>query len=89
VLFEAFASGVPVVATDTGGVAAAARGCALLVPPGDAEAAAAAVERLAGDATLRGRLIRAGLDHARAHTLEAEQTRLVRFFRSDGVDRGQ
>jgi glycosyltransferase involved in cell wall biosynthesis len=81
VLFEAYASGLPVVATDTGGVAAAAEGSALLVPPGDAAAAADAVARLATDRALRERLIRAGLDHARACTSEAEQAQLVRFLK--------
>ena len=82
VLFEAYASGTPVVATDIGGVAAAAEGSALLVPPGDAGAAAEAVARLAGDAVLRQRLVKAGLERARAHTFEAERLRLVRFLRS-------
>jgi glycosyltransferase involved in cell wall biosynthesis len=80
VLVEAYASGTPVVATDTGGVAAAAEGSALLVPPGDAAAAAGAVARLANDAVLRQRLVTAGLERARAHTFESEQSRLVRFL---------
>jgi glycosyltransferase involved in cell wall biosynthesis len=84
VLFEAYASGLPVVATDTGGVAAAAEGSALLVPPGDAAAAADAVARLASDAALRRRLVTEGLERARAHTSESEQERLVRFLTSNG-----
>ena len=40
-LYEAFAQRLPVVATDVGGVRDAADGAALLVPPGDAEAAGA------------------------------------------------
>jgi glycosyltransferase involved in cell wall biosynthesis len=82
VLFEAYASGTPVVATDIGGVAAAAQGSALLVPPGDDAAAAEAVARLANDVVLRGRLVTAGLERAKAHTFEAEQSRLVRFLSS-------
>lgn len=84
VLFEAYASGLPVVATDTGGVAAAAKGCALLVRPGDAAAAADAVERLTTDAALRQRLVTAGLERASAHTYAAEQARLIRFLTSGG-----
>jgi glycosyltransferase involved in cell wall biosynthesis len=84
VLFEAYALGLPVVATDTGGVAAAARGSALLVRPGDATAAADAVRRLATDAVLRRQLVTAGLEQARSHTCESEQARLVRFLTSDG-----
>jgi glycosyltransferase involved in cell wall biosynthesis len=80
VLFEAFAAGLPVVATDVGGVAQAAGEAALLIPPGDAPAAVAAVERLAADVELRRRLVAAGLRRVREHTLEAETARLVGFL---------
>jgi hypothetical protein len=82
VLIEAHAAGVPVVATDVGGVRAAlgdgARG--LLVPPRDAAAAAAAIGRLADEPELRQRLVLAGIDHARAETLEAQVARLAWFI---------
>jgi glycosyltransferase involved in cell wall biosynthesis len=82
VLVEAHAAGIPVVATDVGGVRAAlgdgARG--LLVPPCDAPAAADALERLAGDPGLRQRLLLAGLAHARGETLEAQVARLAGFI---------
>src|SRR5262249_23315388 len=78
VLFEAYASGLPVVAPDTGGVTGAAKGCALIVRPGDAASAADAVERLATDADLRRRLVTAGLKRATSHTYAAEEARLVR-----------
>jgi glycosyltransferase involved in cell wall biosynthesis len=84
VLFEAYACGVPVVATDTGGVAAAAAGSALVIPPGDAGVAATAVARLVNDTPLRSQLVQAGLRRARAHTYEAERSRLVRFLVSAG-----
>jgi glycosyltransferase involved in cell wall biosynthesis len=80
VLVEAFASGLPVVATAVGGVAAAADGAALLIPPDDAGAAAAALERIAADAQLRARLTAAGLQRARAGTLEATSERLAAFL---------
>jgi glycosyltransferase involved in cell wall biosynthesis len=80
VLFEAFAAGLPVVATDVGGVAQAAGAAALLVGPGDAQGAAEAVARLAGDDALRAELVRQGLARVRAHTLEAETQRLVGFL---------
>jgi glycosyltransferase involved in cell wall biosynthesis len=82
VLFEAFAAGLPVVATDVGGVAQAADGAALLVGPGDASAAAQAIRRVAAEEPLRRRLVQAGLERVREHTLEAETSSLVTFLRS-------
>jgi glycosyltransferase involved in cell wall biosynthesis len=79
VLLEAQAAGLPLVATGVGGVAAALGGGerGLVVAPGSAEAGAAALERLASDPALRRRLVRAGLAHARPHTLERELDRLA------------
>ncbi len=47
VLLEAFAAGTPVVATAVGGVPEAAGDAALLIPPGDPDAAARALDRIA------------------------------------------
>ena len=80
VLVEAFASGLPVVATAVGGVPAAADGAALLVEPDDAPAAAEALERIAADGELRRQLIAAGLERARGGTLEAASARLAEFL---------
>jgi glycosyltransferase involved in cell wall biosynthesis len=80
VLFESFAVGLPVVATDVGGVTEAVGDAALLVPPGDAGAAAAALERLVREPELRGRMAVRGLERARAHTIEAECSRIVDFM---------
>jgi glycosyltransferase involved in cell wall biosynthesis len=80
VLFESFAVGLPVVATKVGGVSDAVGDAALLVPPGDAAAAAAALERLVAEPGLRGRLAVRGLERARAHTIEAECSRIVAFM---------
>lgn len=80
ILFEAFAAGLPVVATAVGGVAEAAGGAALLIPPGNPAGAAEALERLAADGELRARLAQAGLARAREVTLEAECERLARFI---------
>jgi glycosyltransferase involved in cell wall biosynthesis len=85
VLFEAFAAGVPVVATDVGGVAAATNGAALLVPPGDAGAAANAVERVAADAALRRRLVAAGLEVARGRVAAGQCERVAAVLRGDGA----
>jgi glycosyltransferase involved in cell wall biosynthesis len=80
VLFEAFASGLPVVATDVGGVAATARDAALLIPPDDPGAAASALRRLAGDEQLRAQLTRAGLRIVRASTRELQCRRVAEFL---------
>jgi len=81
-LFEAFAAGLPVVATAVGGVPDAVGDAALLVEPGDADAPATELLRLAGDPTLRGRLIESGVERVRGHTLEAESRRVAEFFNS-------
>jgi glycosyltransferase involved in cell wall biosynthesis len=83
VLFEAFAAGLPVVATDVGGVARAVDDAALLIPAGNAAAAVSALNRIADERALRQRLIRAGLTRVRERTLEAETRRLVAFLQQD------
>ncbi len=76
VLIESAAAGLPIVATLVGGTAEIfppKRGAALLVPPGDAPALAAAMERLAGDAGLRRELG----ERARARALEQFDARIA------------
>ncbi len=80
VLFEAQASGLPIVATDVGGVRAAMDDTAVLVAPGDAGAAARAVGRLADEADERLRLVSRGLDHVREQTQEAQLDEIARFL---------
>ena len=80
VLFEAFAAQLPAVATAVGSVPEAGGDAVLLVPPGDPEAPARRLLELAGDAQLRDRLVSAGLERARAHSMEAELRRTVRFL---------
>ena len=59
VVTEALARGLPVLATDAGGVREALGSGGVLVPPGDAAALGAALRRWLADAELRGRLRRA------------------------------
>ncbi len=80
VLFEAFSAGLPVVATDVGGVAQAAGEAALLIPPGDPEAAVTALRRVVDDADGRAELIARGLEVARRHTGAAERRRIASFL---------
>ena len=80
VLFEAWSAGVPVVATEVGGVAEAAAGAALLIPAGDAEAAAAQVRRLAADPQLRERMVVAGAARLEARSMEKGLERLAEFL---------
>jgi len=87
VLFEAFAAGLPAVATAVGGVADAAGDAALLVPPGDADAAARAVERIGSEPELRTRLVTAGHAIVSTRTLESESERVARFL--EGAPKGR
>jgi glycosyltransferase involved in cell wall biosynthesis len=86
VLFEAMGSGLPIVATDVGGVAPALeRGVAgLLVPPDDPGAVSAAILRLAGDADLRLNLATRALELAARETIESESDRVAAFIRGNG-----
>jgi glycosyltransferase involved in cell wall biosynthesis len=83
VLFEAQAAGLPIVATDVGGVSGALAGgeAGLLVAPRDPAAAVAALERLRVDEELRSRLIVAGLELIAGQTMETQLDRLEEFFR--------
>ena len=80
VLLEAFAARLPVVATAVGGVPALVDGCGLLVPPNDADAAAAALGELVGDQALRARFVDNASARVREHTLAAECRRLAAFL---------
>ena len=80
VLVEAWAGGTPVVATDVGGVREASGDAAVLIPPGDRDAACVALSRVAADAALRERLVDAGLARARELTLERQSARVADFL---------
>jgi glycosyltransferase involved in cell wall biosynthesis len=65
-IMQAMACGLPVISTPVGGIteAVVADETGLIVPPRDADALAAALLRLMGDADLRTRLGSAGLARA-------------------------
>jgi glycosyltransferase involved in cell wall biosynthesis len=87
VLYEAFAARLPVIATAVGGVRSAAGDAAVLVEPGDAPAAAAMLERVCADDSLRTRLTEAGVRRVRSTTLDVEARRVAAFLSSHGVRR--
>ncbi|MFJ1563702.1 glycosyltransferase family 4 protein [Streptomyces erythrochromogenes] len=81
---EAMAAALPVLATDVPGNTELLRGVGLLAAP-DPASLAAAVDRLASDPALRGRLAGRSAERARRHTWE-EVTRQVEFvYRKAGI----
>jgi glycosyltransferase involved in cell wall biosynthesis len=81
VLIEAMAAGLPIVATDVGGVAELlADAAGRLVPPGDPQALVDAVLALSDDPALRQRCSERGLARVRDYTIEAQSSRVSRFI---------
>ena len=83
VLAEAFAARLPVAATSVGGVAEAVGEAALLIPPGDPDAAARAIERIGTEDGLAERLAERGAERVRTRTLEAESARVAAFLSAE------
>ena len=88
VLYEAFAAGLPVAATDVGGIRAAVGDSALLAPPGDVRTMARSLERIGRDEGLRRSLVSSGLELVRRHTIESETSRVAGFIRSETENTG-
>jgi glycosyltransferase involved in cell wall biosynthesis len=80
VLFEAFALGVPTIATDVGGVRDAVNGRVRLIPPNDADAAARELTAVARDPKLRATLIGGGHEYVRSRTLSREAGRVAELL---------
>jgi glycosyltransferase involved in cell wall biosynthesis len=83
VIIEAMATGTPVIAADAGGVAdiITSGENGLVTTPGDAEALAGAIRRLASSPELRRTLGAAGLQDAREHfSVERQVERIQRVY---------
>lgn len=80
VALEAMTWGVPLVASDVGGLREFTDGAALLVPPGSAAALADAISRLLGDGDLRHELSVLGRRRAAAYTWDACAERTARVY---------
>lgn len=83
-VLESLACGVPVVSTNVGGVPYLVEDghTALLVPPGDAPAMAAAVLRLAAEPALAASLREAGLRQVQQYTWHSVRPRLLDVYRA-------
>jgi len=89
VLVEAMAAGCPVVASALPGYAEATRGAALLVPPGDAAALAAALWQAGrGDHALRAALVRRGRERAAALSWSRIAVQVLQVYRRAGAEAG-
>jgi len=88
-ILEALATGTPVVSTDVGGVRylVAHERTALLVPPADPDAMAAAILRLVRDDVLAARLRTEGLADVEQYTWPNVRERLYALYRSPRLAR--
>ena len=83
VLVDAMASGVPVIASRTGGIeSVVGEGRGWLVRPADPSALAGTIERAIADPLGRSQRREAGLAFAQAHTIGAQASRLVEWMRA-------
>jgi glycosyltransferase involved in cell wall biosynthesis len=84
VVLEAMAAGKAVVASQVGGIPETVLNgeTGILVPPGDADALATAISRLAEDQDLRERMNRAAWERAQLFTWEAAAEKLERIYQA-------
>ena len=88
-VLEALACGIPVVATDVGGIPEQVRNgeTGFLTPIGDAMAMSAAIQRLLDDPDLRDKMGKAGVDDVRLRfSLELQVSRFLDWYEEILVD---
>lgn len=81
VLLEAFAAGLPIVASDVGGIGAAVGERVRLIAAGDVAGAVEAVSRVCDDAETRRMLVERGHAYVSEHTLARESAEVAAFIR--------
>jgi glycosyltransferase involved in cell wall biosynthesis len=90
VLFEAMASGLPVIASSVGGVSDIVRHMenGILVPPGDINAISDAIRSISEDMPVREMMVAKGYDFVRKHTAQ-KQAQLIAdiIYRHEGMSR--
>jgi glycosyltransferase involved in cell wall biosynthesis len=79
-LLEAYSAGTPVVCSDTTSLPEVAEGAAVMCPPTDVDAIAAALERIADDDPLRRRLVELGKMRLRDFTWQRSADELLDAF---------
>jgi glycosyltransferase involved in cell wall biosynthesis len=80
-LLEAFDAGCPVIASDLAVLRETGDGVAAFAPPGDVQAFAAQIQRIATDVTARQELAAAGRDRVRGYTWSAAAERTIDVYR--------
>lgn len=80
VINEAFAAGLPTIATRVGGIEEAVGPAARLISPGDPDEAARELRAIVSDEALRLKLIRLGREWALERTAERERSRVGEFL---------
>ncbi len=79
---EAMAAGKPIIASDVPGLAQVVGDAALLVPPSDSEALAAAIRRLIASPELQSRLARAAVQRSSQFSIEKTVEAYIDLYRT-------